>query len=164
MFSYRCCFIPLFAFLTQGINQSQQSFASLNDKMNENIANSLVLPEVSASFEESFFSWTSEFLQEFYSHIFCCKSKNWQCGNILSSNRIFYGLWPFLQFRQAYWCKGIIKKERFQLVLSFFLSRRSMRKNALKYVFDFMTFSSGNFNLITQAKANQSFSTLFHTK
>lgn len=39
-----------------------------------------------------------------------------------------------------------------------------MRKNALKYVFDFMTFSSGNFNLITQAKANQSFSTLFHTK
>ena len=55
MFSYRCCFIPFFAFLTQGINQSQQSFASLNDKMNENIANSLVLPEVSASFEESFF-------------------------------------------------------------------------------------------------------------
>ena len=45
-------FLP---FLTQGINQSQQSFASLNDKMNENIANSLVLPEVSASFEESFF-------------------------------------------------------------------------------------------------------------
>ena len=40
----------------QGINQSQQSFASLNDKMNENtIADSLVLPEVSASFEESFF-------------------------------------------------------------------------------------------------------------
>lgn len=25
-----------------------------------------------------------------------------------------------------------------------------MRKNALKYVFDFMTFSTGNFNLITQ--------------
>ena len=55
MFSYRCCFTPFFAFLTQGINQSQQSFASLNDKMNENIAISLVLPEVSASFEESFF-------------------------------------------------------------------------------------------------------------
>ena len=55
MFSYHCCFIPFFAFLTQGINQSQQSFASLNDKMNENIPKSLVLPEVSASFEESFF-------------------------------------------------------------------------------------------------------------
>ena len=54
MFSYRWCFISFFAFLTQGINQSQQSFVSLNDKMNENIANSLVLPEVSASFEESF--------------------------------------------------------------------------------------------------------------
>ena len=128
--------------------------------------NSLVLPEVSASFEESFFSWTSEFLQEFYSHIFfAVNKKKWQCGkySVVKQN-FFYGLWRFLQFRQAYWCKGIIKKERFQLVLSFFLSRRSMRKNALKYVFDFMTFSSGNFNLITQAKANQSFSTLFHTK
>ena len=59
---------------------------------------------------------------------------------------------------QASLCKGIIKKEKFQLIFAVsFLSRRSMRKNALKYVFDFMTFSSGNFNLITQAKANQSF-------
>lgn len=65
---------------------------------------------------------------------------------------------------QASLCKGIIKKENFSWFLPFFLSRRSMRKNALKYVFDFMTFSSGNFNLITQANANQSFSTLFHTK
>ena len=64
MFSYRC-FNPFFCLFNlllttdcdlQGINQSQQSFASLNDKMNENtIADSLVLPEVSASFEESFF-------------------------------------------------------------------------------------------------------------
>ena len=47
MFSYRCCFTPFFAFFNpllttdcdlQGINQSQQSFASLNDKINENIA------------------------------------------------------------------------------------------------------------------------------
>ena len=53
---------------------------------------------------------------------------------------------------QASLCKGIIKKEKFQLVFAlFFLSRRSMRKNALKYVFDFMTFSTGDFNLITQS-------------
>ena len=47
MFSYRCCFNMFFAFFNpllttdcalQGINQSQQSFASLNDKINENIA------------------------------------------------------------------------------------------------------------------------------
>lgn len=52
---------------------------------------------------------------------------------------------------QASLCKGIIKKEKFQVVFAvFFLSRRSMRKNALKYVFDFMTFRTGNFNLIKQ--------------
>ena len=120
MFSYRYCFIPFFALLTQGINQSQQNFASLNDKINENIANSLILPEVSASFEESFFECTSEFLQEFYPHFFfALNQKIDNAENTLSSDRMFLRIMAFSSI-QASLCKGIIKKEKFQLVFAVF--------------------------------------------
>ena len=63
----------------------------------------------------------SEFLQEFYSHIFFAvlNKKVYNAENILSSKRIFLRSMAFSSILASL-CKEIIKKERFQLVFAVF--------------------------------------------
>ena len=51
---------------------------------------------------------------------------------------------------QASLCKGIIKKEKFQLVFAVFFKSSINAKKCTKICFDFMTFRFGHINLIKQ--------------